>query len=300
VIWRLLTGNLKKIRANRWMREERTVAEETVEYETVIFEKDGGIGVLSFNRPDSMNAHNYKMKAEEQEVADRAARDDDVRVLIVTGRGRGFHAGEDIKEVFLGGDMDRMKADRRLAALGQRDEQAWNSQVHPKYFYGYPKPTIAAVNGPAVGGGFNIALSCDIRIASEQARFGYLYARRGLMGASRGLTTLLNLLGISRTIELALSDEIMDAQEALAVGLVRRVVPQDQLLDAAKEMARKLLRGAPLAHHAIKASLYKSMFEPDGIEDFNARVEAALLETRDHAEGARAFAEKREPRWAAR
>lgn len=276
------------------------MSEETANYETVRYEKDEGIAVLTFNRPESMNAHNYQMKAEEQDAADRAARDDDVRVLVVTGSGRGFHAGEDVKEVFLGDDMDRMKADRRLAALGRLDRDAWNSQVHPRYFYGFPKPTIAAVNGPAVGGGFSIALSCDIRLASPQARFGYLFARRGLMGSSRALTTLLNLLGVSRTMELALSDEIIDADEAAQVGLVRRVVPQDELLKEAKTLARKLQRGAPLAQHAIKTSLFKSMFEPDGIEDFNARIEAALLETDDHAEGARAFAEKRAPRWAAR
>src|SRR5581483_7602943 len=146
-------------------------------YSTVEYTKEDGIGILVFNRPEVMNAHNYAMKVEEQAVADEAMNDDDVRVLIVTGAGRGFHAGEDVKQVFLGDDFDRLKADRRKAALGDLDGATWTGQVSPRYFYGYPKPTIAAVNGAAVGAGMSIALSCDIRIAAPEAKFGYFYTR---------------------------------------------------------------------------------------------------------------------------
>src|SRR5260370_10197080 len=122
-----------------------------------------------------MNAHNYQMKVEEQAVAEEVRNDDDVRVLIVTGAGRGFHAGEDVKEVLLGDGFDRLKMDRQRNWTGRLDPNSWTGQVSPIYFYGYPKPTIAAVNGPAVGAGMSIAISCDIRIASESARFGYFY-----------------------------------------------------------------------------------------------------------------------------
>jgi enoyl-CoA hydratase/carnithine racemase len=169
--------------------------------------------------------------------------------------------------------------------------------VSPRYFYGYPKPVIAAVNGPAVGAGLSIALGADIRIASPSATFGYFYTRRGLMGTSRGLTMLIHLIGVSRTMEMMLSGELMDAVEAHRCGLVRAVVPADQLLDESKQMARKLMKGAPLAQRAIKTSLYKTLYEPYDLETYNTLVEAALAETADHTEGSRAWAEKRDPTW---
>jgi enoyl-CoA hydratase/carnithine racemase len=271
-----------------------------VDYQSVRYEREDGIGILTFNRPDVMNAHNYAMKIEEQAIADHVREDDDVRVLIVTGAGRGFHAGEDVRQVFLGDDWGRLKRDRLRNWTGRIDPNSWTGQVSPIYFYGYPKPTIAAVNGPAVGAGLSIAISCDIRIASESAKFGYFYTRRGLMGPSRGLTMLIHQIGISRTMEMMLSGELMDAAEAERTGLVSRIVPRDRLLDEAKILARKLMKGAPLAQRAIKASLYKALYEDDAIEKYNTLVEAALAETEDHTEGARAYAEKRDAVWKSR
>jgi enoyl-CoA hydratase/carnithine racemase len=268
-------------------------------YETVLFDKDEGIGVLTFNRPHVMNAHNYQMRAEVQAVAEAAISDDDVRVLIVTGAGRGFHAGDDGKDRLEGG-LEKLKADRIAAAVGRLDPNAWTGQINPRYFYGYPKPTIAAVNGPAVGAGLSIALSCDIRLASDTARFGYLFTRRGVMGPSHGLTTMIHLIGLSRTMEMALSGEMIDATEADRIGLVSRVVLPGLLLDEAKVVAQKIMKGAPLAQRAIKACVYKALFEPEGLEDYNARIDTALTETADHHEGFVAFAEKREPVWLGR
>jgi 2-(1,2-epoxy-1,2-dihydrophenyl)acetyl-CoA isomerase len=271
-----------------------------VSYETVRYEKEDGVAILTFNRPHVMNAHNYHMKVEEQAAAEEARNDDSVRVLIITGAGRGFHAGEDVKQVFLGEDFDKLKADRLHNWVGRRDASSWTGQVSPLYFYDFPKPTIAAVNGPAVGAGLSIAISCDIRIASETAGFGYFYTRRGLMGPTRGLTMLVHQIGISRTMELLLSGEMMDAVEADRCGLVSRVVPQERLLDEARTLANKLMKGAPLAQRAIKACLYKIVYQQEEIETFNTLVEAALAETEDHTEGAAAFAEKRLPVWRSR
>jgi enoyl-CoA hydratase/carnithine racemase len=268
-------------------------------YETVRFEKDEGIGILTFNRPQVMNAHNYQMRTEVQAVAEAAINDDDVRVLIVTGAGRGFHAGDDGKDRLAGG-LAKLKEDRIAAAVGRLDPHAWTGQINPRYFYGYPKPTIAAVNGPAVGAGLSIALSCDIRLAADAARFGYLFTRRGVMGPSHGLTTLIHLIGLSRTMEMALSGEMIDSAEADRIGLVSRVVSPDDLLEEAKALARKIMKGAPLAQRAIKSCVYKALFEPEGLEDYNARVDMALTETADHHEGFVAFAEKREPAWLGR
>jgi enoyl-CoA hydratase/carnithine racemase len=265
-------------------------------YETVLLEKDDHVGILTFNRPEVMNAHNYQMRAEVQAAADEMSADDEVRVLIITGAGRGFHAGDDGKDRLAGG-LEKLKADRIAAAVGRIDERSWTGQINPRYFYGYPKPTIAAINGPAVGAGLSIAISCDVRLASESARFGYLFTRRGVMGPSHGLTTLIHLVGLSRTMEMALSGEMIDAAEADRIGLVSRVVESGRLLPEAKALAAKMMKGAPLAQRAIKTCVYKSLFDPDGLEDYNARIDAALTETEDHHEGFVAFAEKREPIW---
>lgn len=271
-----------------------------MEFEHISYEVDGGIATLTFRRPEVLNAHNHRMKAEIQAAATTAAEDPDVRVLLVTGAGRGFHAGEDVKEVFLGGDGLQMKTDRARALLGDGDPTDWNGQVSPLYFYRYPKPTVAAVNGVAVGAGLSIALSCDIRIASDAARFGYLYTRRGLMGPSHAIRMLVNLLGASRALEMMLSGELIGAAEAHRIGLVSRVVPAGELLDAATEVARKLLRGAPLAQRAIKQTVYKALYDPVAMDVLNTLVEQALLESEDHHEGARAFVERRDPKWTGR
>jgi 2-(1,2-epoxy-1,2-dihydrophenyl)acetyl-CoA isomerase len=266
-------------------------------FKNIIYEKQDGIAVLTFDRPEVMNAHNYTMKVEAQQASEDAMSDDEVRVLIITGSGRGFHAGEDVKDVLLGEDFDKLKTDRLKSWTGRLDPNSWTGQVSPRYYYGYPKPTIAAVNGPAVGAGLSIALGADIRIASENAKFGYFYTRRGLMGTSRGLIMLIHLIGVSRTMEMMLSGELMDAKEAKSCGLVRSVVPAEDLLNEARAMARKLMKGAPLAQRAIKAALYKALYEPADLEVYNTLVEAALAETYDHREGSLAWAEKRDPKW---
>jgi enoyl-CoA hydratase/carnithine racemase len=271
-----------------------------MEYEFVRFEKEDGIGLLTLNRPEVMNAHNYEMKVELQTVAANAKNDDDVKVLIVTGAGRGFSAGEDVKQIQIGGDYEKLRVDQMLALLGKLPDEDWTTQLSPRYFYGYPKPTVAAVNGPAVGAGLSIAISCDVRIGSEGAGFGYFYTRRGLMGSPRAIVTLIQLIGLSRTLEMTLSGEMIDAQEAERVGLVSRIVPADQLLDEAKKVAVKMMRGGPLAQRAIKEAIYRTLYDLNGLQYFGDRVGQALIESEDHAEGSRAFAEKRPAVWKSR
>ncbi len=256
-------------------------------YETIIYEKEKGIAVLTFNRPHVMNATNFKMTAETRAAVEDARDDNDVRVLIVTGAGRGFHAGDDVKEIFLDEDREKRMAERKLAQV-----KGVPRAIGLEGFY---KPAIAAVNGPAVGLGLDIALSCDIRLASENAKFGYFYVLRGLVGGPVGPMMLPHLVGASRAMEMMLSGELIDAFEAARIGLVSRVVPEQRLMDEAREMARKLMKAAPLAQQAIKRSAHKAMFDPSGLSEFMAPMQQALFETEDHLEGARAFAEKREP-----
>ena len=256
-------------------------------YETLIYEKDNGIATLTFNRPHVMNAGNYQMGMEVRAVVEEARDDDEVRVLIVTGAGRGFHAGDDVGEIFLGEDRDKRRNERKLASV--------KGIERPLYLQDFYKPTIAAVNGPAVGLGLDVALSCDIRIASENGKFGYFYVRRGLVGGAVGVMMLMHLAGISRALEMMLSGELVDAAEAERIGLVSKVVPQEQLMDEARKIARKLMGAAPLAQQVVKRAVYKAMLDPSSLAAFMAPMQQALFETEDHLEGAKAFAEKREP-----
>jgi len=256
-------------------------------YETLIYEKDNGIATLTFNRPHVMNAGNYLMGAEVRTVVEEARDDEEVRVLIVTGAGRGFHAGDDVGEIFLGEDREKRRNERKMAQV--------KGIERPLYLQDFYKPTIAAVNGPAVGLGLDVALSCDIRIASENAKFGYFYVRRGLVGGTTGVIILMHLAGISRALEMMLSGELVEAAEAERIGLVSKVVPQERLLDEAKEMAQKLMKAAPLAQQVVKRAVYKAMLDPSSLAAFMTPMQQALFETEDHLEGAKAFAEKREP-----
>ena len=256
-------------------------------YETIIYEKEKGIATLTFNRPHVMNAGNYQMGAEARAAVEAARDDDEVRVLIVTGAGRGFHAGDDVGEIFLAEDREKRRAERKLAQV--------KGIERPLYLQEFYKPSIAAVNGPAVGLGLDVTLSCDVRLASENAKFGYFYVRRGLVGGASGVMILTHLIGISRALEMMLSGELIDAAEAERIGLVSRVVPQERLMDEAREVAHKLMQAAPLAQQVVKRSVYKAMFDPSGLAAYMAPMQQALFETEDHLEGARAFAEKREP-----
>lgn len=257
-------------------------------YETVIYEKEGGIATLTFNRPQAMNAGNYQMGAEARAAVEEARDDDEVRVLIVTGAGRGFHAGDDVRQIFLAEDAENRRTERKLA-------QVKGVERRPLYLQEFYKPAIAAVNGPAVGLGLDIALSCDIRFASENAKFGYFYVRRGIMGTSYGLVQLTHLLGLARALEMMLSGELVGAAEAERIGLVSRVVPQDRLMDEARELARKLMKGAPLAQEVVKRSIYRALYDSANLVDFMKPMVRALRETDDHAEAIKAYVEKREP-----
>ena len=257
-------------------------------YETIIYEKSAGVATLTFNRPHVLNAQNAQQMAEMRAAVREANDDDGVRVLIVTGAGRGFHAGDDVKEVFLAEGREKQRQERKLAQVkGVR---------RPGYFEDFYKPVIGAVNGAAVGAGLEIALGCDIRIASENATFGYFYVRRGIIGSYPNcVMMLLHLIGVSRTLEMMMSGELMDAAEAERVGLVSRVVPPDRLMDEARQAAGKLMKAAPLAQRAAKQAVYRAVFDPYRLADFMANTGAILTETEDHIEGSRAFAEKREP-----
>jgi len=257
-----------------------------MEYKHILFDQEDGIATITFNRPEVMNAGNRLMHREIRDAMEAYNEDDSLRVLIITGAGKAFHAGDDINEIFLAEDAEELRTQAVASKIRGTD-----IPVFPKIH----KPTIAAVNGVSVGLGFDIAIECDIRIASEKARFGYFYVRRGLNGTDIGPVHLPNIIGLSRALEMMLSGELIDAEEALRIGLVRKIVTPDDLMDEAKAMAYKLMQGAPLAQVAIKRSIYKAMHEPGGMQKYAEELLTLLFQTEDHVESAKSFVEKRDP-----
>ncbi len=250
---------------------------------------DDGVATLTFHRPEVMNALRPQTTDEVLAAVADVRTNPDVRCLLVTGEGRSFCAGDDFQAIFL--DEDR--ANRKLVRQARRIREGERSL---DVIFGLEKPTIAAVNGPAVGYGMDIALYCDIRYASTRAKLGWYFVRRGVVGTIGGTFILRQLVGLSKAMELTLTGDLIDAQEALRLGIVSKVVPDDELLDEARVMARKLASGPPLAQQAIKRAMHKG-FEIDWrtLGEYQQALGDVLWETEDHMEGVRSFLEKRDP-----
>lgn len=243
------------------------------------------VGVITLNRPEAMNSLNYRLYAELED----AVRGSTARALVITGAGRAFCAGDDVKEI-LGGSEP---APAEFKARGERTgglTPAADALLYTDI------PVIAAVNGAAVGWGMELALMADIRVASDRARFGELFVVRGLCCDAPGLGRLAQLVGRERAAELLFTGEIIDAATAKDIGLVSRVVAADDLMPAALDLAGRIAGNPPLAVQALKAGLRRTL-EPDWRETGRWAIEqiTRLRQTEDSKEGVRAFLEKREP-----
>ena len=260
-------------------------------YDDLIYAKDDHIATITLNRPERMNALTMKTHSELAQALEEAKNDDEVRVLILTGTGRGFCSGDDVGEIMIAGGG--LAADARAIRLARlehgMDTGGGGALLHLN------KPTIAAVNGAAVGYGCELALMCDMRIASEKARFGEVYLRVGLM-PEQGMLLLPRLVGLGKAYELLLTGDIVDAAEAERIGMVNQVVPHDQLMTAAVELATKIAKNPPLTIRLTKEAVRKGLALPlELFLSYSGQASQFLTETEDHKEGARAFAEKREP-----
>lgn len=255
-------------------------------------ERQDTIVTLVMNRPEKLNALNSELSIALNAALSRLGPDESVRVVVLTGAGRAFCAGGD------------------LGAIGKGRERKEVEQLEPILRSGMqmvlkmrtmPQPVVAAVNGAAAGAGMNLALAADIRIATEEATFGQNFSRVGLFPDYGGIYFLPQLVGPSKAAEMFYTGEMIDAQTAMRLGLVSRVVPASQLEAATKEMAQKIAQGPPIAVRAVKQALFGC--EKEKLEqalELEVRQQIKCFHSEDCGEGIRAFFEKRKPRFEGR
>jgi len=258
----------------------------TTTSDTVLLDVSEHIATLTLNRPDKLNALSGEMMAELVPIIERLAEDEEVRCVVVTGAGRGFCAGGDVAGMASG---ETMPNENPVARLRRLEETS-------RLLHEMPKPTIAMVNGPAAGAGLSIALACDIRIAGESARFGTAFIRIGFSGDFGGTWMLQRLVGPARARELYFTGDLIDAREAERIGLVNRVVPDDQLASESRALAERMAKGPPIALARMKQNMNLGL-----VSDYSALLDAEAegmimtATTEDNREAVKAFLEKRPP-----
>jgi len=253
---------------------------------------DEGVLTLTMNRPDARNALSRPMVLALQQQLVEAEFDPDVRCIVLTGAGKGFCAGGDVKGMAAAGD----------GTVGQRTiDEAIHQQRHNQRetagrLFKMPKPTIAAIPGPAAGAGLALALACDLRVMASTAIMTTAFARVGFSGDYGGTYFMTQLVGAGKARELFLLSERVSAEEALRIGLTNWVCPPEALADRAREIARRLAAGPTVAYRYMKENLNRAMAgEVDECLDLEATHQIHTGQTEDHREAARAFVDKREP-----
>jgi enoyl-CoA hydratase/carnithine racemase len=257
-------------------------------YKCLLYEVKDGVATLTLNRPERLNALGDTLRDELQDAVTRASDDPEVRVMIVTGAGKGFCSGGDVKAMSERKEsgsgrplLEKVAPGRDQTVLALRDA---------------PKPVIAAVNGAAAGAGFNLALCCDIRLASTAAKFSQAFVKRGLHPDWGGTYFLPRVVGTAKACELIFTGAIIDAEEALKLGIVSAVHSPEELMPAALGLARKIAEGPPIAIRLAKRGIYHNL-ECDLRQalEYETFAQNICFETEDATEGIRAFVEKRAP-----
>jgi enoyl-CoA hydratase/carnithine racemase len=259
-------------------------------YRDLIYDVDGHIATITLNRPDRLNAISGPMLSSFSQALREADHDRNVRAIIITGAGKGFCSGLDLKERGAGGLGNGASA----ARFDLNDSP-------PVVLHQTDKPVICALNGAAAGYGMDLALGCDIRIAADTAKLAAVFTKRGVLPESGGSWLLPRLVGWAKAAEIAFLGKVLSAQDCLEIGLVNKVVPADALMDEARAWATEIARNAPLAVQSTKRMMRMAMDET-----FEANVHHVYLQllplfgSQDFAEGVKSFIEKREPQFEGR
>jgi enoyl-CoA hydratase/carnithine racemase len=261
-----------------------------VEYIDLRYEKDGSIVTITLDRPESRNAYSEGMLDSFERAFDEADVDPEVRAVILTGAGATFSAGGDVKRMrersgmFAGGPIELRS--RYLAGIHRV----------PRRLARFEKPLLAAINGPAIGAGLDLACMCDLRIAAQGARLGSTFVKLGLIPGDGGAYVVARVVGFPRALELMLTGRLVDAQEAERIGLVNAVVSRERLLEAVREKALEIAENAPLAVRLTKAACYQSWnLGLDAALNLAATYQGMVQNTPDHDEGVTAMVEQRKP-----
>jgi len=253
-------------------------------YNNVLYQTDNGIGMITLNRPKALNALNSELLKELNGLLDEIAQDDSVKVVVITGSGdKSFVAGADIAEMQ---SMSPMEG----RAFGKFGQAIFNKLEN------IPQPVIAAVNGFALGGGCELAMACDIRIASDRAKFGQPEVSLGIVPGFGGTQRLPRLIGKGRAKELLYTADMINAEEAYRIGLVNKIVPADELLSTTKELAEKIMARAQVAVQLCKAAVNTGMdIDLESGIAYEAEVFGLCFASADQKEGMSAFVGKRKP-----
>ncbi|TDD65815.1 enoyl-CoA hydratase [Actinomadura darangshiensis] len=259
--------------------------------ETVLYDVTGGVGTITLNRPDGMNSLTAEMKEALRAAIERAAADPAVRAVVLTGAGRAFCAGQDLRE----------HGDNLAAGKGLDDTVRKHYNPIVLGLTGMRKPVVAAVNGVAAGAGASLAFACDLVVASEKARFATAFTGIGLAPDSGMSWTLQRLVGRAKATELLLLGEPVKAPEALELGLVARVVPADELAPASVELARRLAAGPTVSYGAVKSALdYAATHDLAAALEREAELQDECEKTSDHRNATEAFLKKQQPEFEGR
>jgi enoyl-CoA hydratase/carnithine racemase len=265
----------------------------TASWEHFRYHEDGGVATVTFDRPERLNALTFEVYADLRELLAELPQHEGVRVLVITGEGRGFCSGGDVHDIIGAlqgmGPRELLDFTRMTGAVVQRLREL-------------PLPVIAAVNGVAAGAGAVIALAADFRIMARSASLAFLFTRVGLAGADMGSAYLLpRLVGLARATELLLLGDRLDAERAASLGLATEVVDDQRLMEATAELAGRLATGPSLAYAATKALLSRELdMGLSGAIELEAMTQALLLRSEDHAEFYQAFTQGRSPTWRGR
>lgn len=257
-------------------------------FQQIEYEQKESIGIIRLNRPEAYNAFSPVMLNEFREALEEAENSQDLRVIVITGKGKAFCSGGDVKAM-----VERCQSN--LSLIERREIYRKNSAAMILKLKSIEKPIVASVNGPAIGAGCNLALACDIRIVSDKAIFGQVFVKRGLIPDWGGTYLLPRLVGTAVALELSLTGRVIDAETALKYGLINSVVKHEELEEQTFKLCREIAENAPIAVRAAKQAVYfgelhdlKSSLENEGY------LQSMCQLTEDHKEGALSFVEKRE------